>query len=63
MVKGTASKGLKGRAKLHYPCRRCGRSSYHKKSGVCSHCGYGKTKKMRKYSWQKKIPSWGRRKK
>jgi len=60
MVKGTPSKGLKGKAKLHYPCRRCGKPSYHKKKGVCSYCGYGKSTKMRKYSWQKKIPSWGR---
>ncbi|MFH1592230.1 MAG: 50S ribosomal protein L37e [Candidatus Woesearchaeota archaeon] len=61
MTKGTPSMGLKGRAKLHYPCRRCGKSSYHKKKGVCSHCGYGNSKKMRKYTWQKKSPNWGRK--
>ena len=54
MVKGTASQGLKGKAKLHMRCRRCGNSSYHKKKGICSYCGYGKTKKLRKYAWQNK---------
>ena len=59
MTKGTASHGLKGRAKLTQPCRRCGRTSYHKKKHVCSYCGYGNSKKMRKYSWQKKARPWG----
>jgi len=54
MSKGTASQGLKGKAKLHIRCRRCGRASYHKKKGICSHCGYGNSAKLRKYSWQKK---------
>ncbi len=54
MSKGTASKGKHGAAKLTTLCRRCGRKSYHKKKGICSHCGYGKTKKIRKYSWKKK---------
>ena len=53
MTKGTAAQGQKGKAKLHYRCRRCGHSSYHKKRGICSNCGYGKTSKIRKYSWQK----------
>jgi len=54
MTKGTPSMGLKGKAKLHFKCRRCGKTSYHKKRSICSHCGYGKTPKIRKYSWQKK---------
>ncbi|MEK6952249.1 MAG: 50S ribosomal protein L37e [Nanoarchaeota archaeon] len=54
MTKGTPSKGLKARAKLHFPCRRCGNPTFHKKKGVCSYCGYGKTKRIRKYAWQKK---------
>ncbi len=62
MTKGTPSKGLKGRAKLHVPCRRCGRrSSFHKKKGICSYCGYGRSKRMRKYTWQKKVRPWGRK--
>ena len=54
MGKGTPSKGKKGKAKQHYRCRRCGRSSFHKKKSICSNCGYGKSKKIRSYSWQKK---------
>ncbi len=54
MVKGTPSLGKRGKAKLHFRCRRCGNASFHKKKGVCSYCGYGKTSKIRKYSWQKK---------
>lgn len=46
--------GKKGHAKLHIKCRRCGSNSYHKKKGICSACGYGKTKKIRRYAWQKK---------
>ena len=55
MVKGTPSMGKKRRkGRLHIRCRRCGETSYHKIKGVCSHCGYGKSKKLRKYKWQKK---------
>ncbi len=54
MTKGTPSKGLKGKGKLHIRCRRCGKPSYHKKRQICSHCGYGKTPKLRRYSWNKK---------
>ena len=54
MTKGTPSKGLKGKAKLHIRCRRCGNPSFHKKKKICSYCGFGKTPKIRKYAWQKK---------
>jgi len=54
MTKGTHSQGKKGQAKLHIRCRRCGRASYHKKRKICSHCGYGDTTKLRRYSWNKK---------
>ena len=54
MTKGTPSKGKKGQAKQHFRCRRCGRASYHKKKSICSNCGYGRTKKIRAYAWQKK---------
>ena len=53
MTKGTASHGKKGKT-LHIHCRRCGRTSYHKKTGECSHCGFGKSSKLRKYSWNKR---------
>ena len=57
MVKGTPSKGIRGRKpRLHIRCRRCGKPAYHRKKEVCSHCGYGKTSKLRKYKWNKKHP-------
>ncbi|MBI5872514.1 50S ribosomal protein L37e [archaeon] len=54
MTKGTPSMGKKSGKNVHIRCRRCGRASYHKINGICSHCGYGKSKKLRRYSWQKK---------
>jgi len=39
--------------KLHIRCRRCGRHSYHIRKKACSSCGYGKTSKIRSYSWAK----------
>jgi len=57
MTKGTPSKGIKGRkARLHIRCRRCGRNSYHRKKKICSHCGYGRSSRIRRYSWNKKLP-------
>jgi len=52
MTKGTPSKGKKAKGTVHIMCRRCGRRSYHKKTSICSSCGYGKSKRMRSYSWQ-----------
>jgi len=37
---------------LHIRCRRCGRNSYHRKHKYCAACGFGRTKKIRKYAWQ-----------
>lgn len=54
MSKGTAAKGQKGKAKLHFRCRRCGLPSFHKKKKVCSDCGYGRSSRLRKYRWNKK---------
>lgn len=36
-------------------CRRCGRRSYHVRHSACSSCGYGKSAKLRKYNWNKKV--------
>jgi len=53
--KGTAAKGKKLRkGRLHIRCRRCGNHAYHKIKGICSSCGYGKSKRLRQYRWQKK---------
>ncbi len=54
MSKGTASQGKQSKGKVHIICRRCGKHSYHKRTKICSSCGFGKTPKQRSYSWQKK---------
>lgn len=53
-MKGTPSFGKKSRSKTHIRCRRCGRRSYHVRKKKCAACGFGATKKIRKYSWQNK---------
>jgi large subunit ribosomal protein L37e len=53
-MKGTASHGRKSGKKTHIACRRCGQVTYHTAHKICSSCGFGKTAKMRSYSWQKK---------
>lgn len=54
MTKGTASAGKKQGKKTHITCRRCGRRTFHARKKHCAHCGYGPSKKLRSYSWQKK---------
>ena len=55
MTKGTPSMGKKsGKSKYVIRCRRCGKRSYHVRKKKCSSCGFGKSSKLRKYSWQKK---------
>ncbi len=54
MVKGTPSKGKRTGKKSHIRCRRCGRHAYHARLSECASCGFGATKKIRRYSWQAK---------
>ncbi|HLB68000.1 MAG TPA: 50S ribosomal protein L37e [Thermoplasmata archaeon] len=54
MTKGTASLGKMGRKSVHIRCRRCGNRSYHKQKGVCASCGFGRTARLRRYSWAKR---------
>jgi len=54
MTKGTASMGKKSGKKTHLYCRRCGKHTYHKRFKRCSSCGYGKSTKLRRYTWQTK---------
>jgi len=61
MVKGTPSFG-KSNKKSHMICRRCGKRSYHMKQSVCSACGFGKSPKLKKFSWQWKTLHGGRTK-
>lgn len=46
--------GKKSGKKNFIKCRRCGRTTFHVKDKSCSSCGYGKSAKMRTYSWQRK---------
>ncbi len=54
MGKGTASFGKHGRGKSHIVCRRCGRRSFNVAKGYCAACGFGRSRRMRRYSWQNK---------
>ncbi|MBW2985602.1 50S ribosomal protein L37e [Candidatus Woesearchaeota archaeon] len=54
MSKGTPSMGKKSGKKTHIVCRRCGKRTYHVRKKRCSSCGYGRSSKLRRYSWQKK---------
>ncbi len=54
MTKGTPSMGKRSRGKTHIMCRRCGHRSYHAAHGVCAKCGFGKSKRIRSFAWQKK---------
>ena len=54
MAKGTPSMGLHSKGKTHIVCRRCGRRAFNVSKGYCAACGFGKSKKIRKYSWQNK---------
>jgi len=54
MVKGTPSMGKKSGKKNTITCRRCSSNSYNLRKKKCSSCNYGKTAKLRKYSWNKK---------
>ncbi|MBS3143104.1 50S ribosomal protein L37e [Candidatus Woesearchaeota archaeon] len=54
MSKGTASMGVKSGKKNHIYCRRCGRKTYHLTRKRCSSCGYGKSARIRAYTWAKK---------
>ncbi|MCD6591165.1 MAG: 50S ribosomal protein L37e [Candidatus Aenigmarchaeota archaeon] len=60
MVKGTPSFGKKQK-KSHVLCRRCGRHSFHVRKGVCAACGFGRSKKIKKHSWQWKSVERDRR--
>ncbi|RLE56500.1 MAG: 50S ribosomal protein L37e [Thermoprotei archaeon] len=54
MVKGTTSFGKHSRGKTHIRCRRCGRHAYNVRKKYCAACGFGRSSRMRKYSWQNK---------
>ena len=43
--------GKRGKKKTHIRCPRCGRHSFNVAKGYCVACGYGRSKRMRRYSW------------
>ena len=45
--------GKRKRKVLHIRCRRCGKRAYHVKQKRCAFCGYGQTKRLRRYNWKK----------
>ncbi len=51
MTKGTPSMGKKNRI-THIRCRRCGRTSYRIDKKYCAACSYGRSAKIRSYTWQ-----------
>lgn len=53
MGKGTPARGKKNK-KTHIRCRRCGRHAYHIHKKRCAACGFGRSKRIRSYSWQNK---------
>lgn len=53
MSKGTPSMGKRSSGKSHVPCRRCGRAAYNMQKSTCASCGYGKTTRLRTYTWAK----------
>lgn len=52
-MKGTPSFGKRNK-KTHIRCRRCGKNSYNARKGYCAACGFGRSKRIRRYSWQNK---------
>ncbi|MCK4717250.1 MAG: 50S ribosomal protein L37e [Thermoplasmata archaeon] len=55
MSKGTPSYGKRNKpAGTHMRCRRCGRHAYHVRHKNCAACGFGRTSKLRTYSWSKR---------
>ncbi|RLJ02094.1 MAG: 50S ribosomal protein L37e [Candidatus Aenigmatarchaeota archaeon] len=55
MTRGTPSFGKHNKL-LHTICKRCGSHSYNIKKKFCTKCGYGKSKKIKTYSWRWKSP-------
>ncbi len=52
-MKGTPSMGKRNK-RLHIRCRRCGRNAYHIKHKYCAACGFGRSRRLRRYAWQSK---------
>lgn len=53
-MKGTPSMGKRSKGKTHIRCRRCGRHAFNVAKGYCAACGFGRSKRIRRYSWSAK---------
>ncbi len=54
MSKGTPSFGKMARSYTHIRCPRCGRHSYNVAKKYCAACGWGRSSRLRRYSWMNK---------
>ena len=54
-MKGTPSMGEKSGKKNMIYCRRCGQRKMSIRKAKCSSCGFGKSRKLRGYKWNKKL--------
>ncbi|MCD6085180.1 MAG: 50S ribosomal protein L37e [Desulfurococcales archaeon] len=43
--------GKRSKGKTHIKCRRCGRHAYNVAKGYCAACGFGRSRRIRRYSW------------
>lgn len=46
--------GKRSKNVVHIKCRRCGRNAYNVTKKYCAACGFGRSRHMRRYSWQNK---------
>lgn len=46
--------GRRSKGKTHIRCRRCGRHSYNVAKGYCAACGFGRSRRVKRYSWVSK---------
>jgi len=53
MSKGTPSMGPRHKV-THIRCRRCGRRAYHAQKKVCAACGFGRSRRIKRYRWKNK---------
>ncbi|MFH1127041.1 MAG: 50S ribosomal protein L37e [archaeon] len=53
MTDGKPSFGKRNK-RSHSICRRCGKHAMHIAKKICASCGFGNSKRIRKYSWQTK---------
>ncbi len=51
MGKGTPAR--RGGKTVHVLCRRCGHHSYHVRKRICAKCGFGRSARLRSFSWMK----------